>query len=183
MDPYRPRSDRTVLWTMTDSHGSNGFLVSSLKTALFHLFFFFFFPVRRHLEHTHWTKFNPETVKPSPHSWALCLYLTLSITSLVFASLPHHRRSSAQIVAHSLNHSLPLSLVAVAAHSLPRRRHSYSIASLPRLQSTLSVLILLSFMSIYIFCPIFEGNQVYFSNKNNNQEREKKNPIHVSCAL
>ena len=29
-------------------------------------------------------------------------------------------------------------------------------------------------MSIYIFFPFFEGNQVYFSNKNNNQEREKK---------
>ena len=181
MDLYGLRFDHTVLWTVIGSHGSNGCLVSSLKMASFHLFFFF--PVQRHLEHMHWTKFNPETMKPSPHSWALCLYLTLSITSLVFASLPHHRRSSAQIVAHSLNHSLPLSLVAVAAHSLPRRRHSYSIASLPRLQSTLSVLILLSFMSIYIFCPIFEGNQVYFSNKNNNQEREKKNPIHVSCAL
>ena len=167
MDLYRPRSNRIVLWTVTDSHGS-GFLVSSLKTTSFHLFFFF--PVRRHLEHMHWTKFNPETMKPSPHSWALCLYLTLSITSLVSASLSHHCHNSAQIVAHSL----PLSLVAVAAHSLPRCYHSYSIASLPRLQSTLSIVILLSFMSIYIFCPIFEGNQVYFSNKNNNQEREKK---------
>ena len=131
MDPYRPRSNRTILWTVTDSHDSNGFLVSSLKMALFHLFFFF--PIRRHLEHTHWTKFNPETVKPSPHSGALCLYLTLSITSLVFASLPHHRRNSAQIVAHSLNHSLPLSLVAVAAHSLPRRRRSSLSASSPSL--------------------------------------------------
>ena len=70
--------------------------------------------------------------------------------------------------------SLLLSLIIVAAHSLPCCYHSYSIASLPRLQSTLSIVILLSFMSIYIFCPIFEGNQVYFSNKNNNQEREKK---------
>ena len=37
-------------------------------------------------------------------------------------------------------------------------------------------------MSIYIFCPICKGNQVYFSNKNNNQEREreKKNPIGIA---
>ena len=162
MDLYRPRSNRIVLWTVTDSHGS-GFLVSSLKTTSFHLFFFF--PVRRHLEHMHWTKFNPETMKPSPHSWALCLYLTLSITSLVSASLPCRPCSLAQIATHSLNHSLPLShshlclspsspsqltlyLIVVAAHSLPHCRHSYSIASLPRLQGTLSILILLSFMSI-----------------------------------
>ena len=97
--------------------------------------------------------------------WALCLSLTLSITSLVSASLPRRPRSLAQIATHSLNHSLPLShshlclspsspsqltlyLIVIAAHSLPHCRHSYSIASLPRLQGTLSILILLSFMSI-----------------------------------
>ena len=84
--------------------------------------------------------------------------------SLISASLPHRRRNSAQIAAHSLNHFLPLS-------------HTYLClfpSSLSSSFGTLSVLILLSFMSIFIFCPIFKGNQVYFSNKNNNQERERK---------
>ena len=61
-----------------------------------------------------------ETLKSSPHSLKFqSLFelstspslLTLSITSLISASLPHHHRPPlfAQIAAHSLNHSLPLS--------------------------------------------------------------------------
>ena len=109
-------------------------------------------------------KFNPE-MKPSPHSLNHSLPLPHFLNhSLISASLPHRRRNSAQIAAHSLNHFLPLS-------------HTYLClfpSSLSSSFGTLSVLILLSFMSIFIFCPIFKGNQVYFSNKNNNQERERK---------
>ena len=61
-----------------------------------------------------------ETLKYSPHSLKFqSLFelstspslLTLSITSLISASLPRHHRPPlfAQIAAHSLNHSLPLS--------------------------------------------------------------------------
>ena len=119
MDLYGLRFDRTVLWTVIGSHGSNGCLVSSLKMASFHLFFFFFFPIWCRLEHTHWTKFNPETMKPSPHSLN---------HSLSFLPLPHSLNyisrlclsplsplqlspncSSIHIAGHSLNHSLPLS--------------------------------------------------------------------------
>ena len=48
----------------------------------------FFFPIRRHLEHTHRTKRNPETVKlkPSPHS--LNHSLPLSHSHYISASLP-----------------------------------------------------------------------------------------------
>ena len=118
MNLYGPWFDRTILWTMIGSHGSNGCLVSSLKMASFHLFFFFF-PIWRRLEHTHWTKFNPETMKTSPHSLN---------HSLSFLPLPHSlnyisrlclspsspsqlspNRSSVHIAGHSLNHSLPLS--------------------------------------------------------------------------
>ena len=191
MDLYGPQSDCTVLWTMIGSHGSNSYLVLSLKTASFHPFFFFFYlygvvwsiHIEQNLTLKRW---NP-CLTLSITLWAFCLSLTLLITSLVFASLPHHRHSSAQIAAQSISQvtlsiTLYLSLTLISASLLRRRRsslsasfcHSYSIASLPRLQGTLFILILLSFMSIYIFCPIFEGNQVYFSNKNNNQERERE---------
>ena len=118
MNLYGPWFDRIVLWTMISSHGSNGCLVSSLKMASFHLFFFFF-PIWRRLEHTHWTKFNPETMKPSPHSLNHSLsFLPLPhslnyISRLcLFPSLPSQlspNRSSVHIAGHSLNHSLPLS--------------------------------------------------------------------------
>ena len=54
-------------------------------------------------------KFNPET-KPSPHSPKHFLPLPHSLNhSLVSAFLPHRHRNSAQMAAHSLNYSLPLS--------------------------------------------------------------------------
>ena len=166
MDPYGLRFDYLVMWIVTGSHSSNGCFVLSLKTVSFHLFSVFFFPYTTLFGAYALNKI--ETLKQwNPHLtlWALCLSLTLSITSLVSASLPRRPRSLAQIATHSLNHSLPLShshlclspsspsqltlyLIVVAAHSLPHCRHSYSIASLPRLQGTLSILILLSFMSI-----------------------------------
>ena len=44
----RLQSNRPILWTMTDSHGSGSCLVSSLKRRRST---FFFSPIRRHLEH------------------------------------------------------------------------------------------------------------------------------------
>ena len=131
MDPYRPRSNRSVLWIVTSSHYSNGCFVSSLKRrrSISSLFFFPLYGIiwSMCIEQNR----NLETEKPSPHS------LNHSLSSL---PLPHSlnyishlclspssssqlspNRSSAQITAHSLNHSLPLS-------------HSYYIsASLPSL--------------------------------------------------
>ena len=49
-------------------------------------------------------------MKPSPHSLNHSLPLPHFLNHfIVSTSLPHHRRSSAQIAAHSLNHFLPLS--------------------------------------------------------------------------
>ena len=150
---------------MISSHGSNSCLVSSLKTVSFHLFSMFFFPIWSHLEHTHRTKRNPETVKlkpsphtlnhslsslPLPHSFNYISHLCLSPSSLSQLSPDHN--SLSQSLSASLTLSLHLCLIAVTLiTSLPYRHHSYSIASLPRLQGTISFLILLSFMSIYIF--------------------------------
>ena len=127
-----PQSDRPVLWTMIGSHGSNGCLVSSLKTVSFHLFFP---PLYSVVGAYSLNKFNPENKNHSQSLWnphftlliTLCPFLTLLITlsslplsfvavtallrslphpfnhSLVFAFLPRRRRSSAQIATHSLN--------------------------------------------------------------------------------
>ena len=171
MDPSKPQSDRTVLWTVTDSHSLNSCLVSSLKTAPFHLFFFP--PIQRRLKHTHWTnltlKWNPRLTL----SITLYLFLTFSIT-LSFLPLYLIIAAAQPRLQLILSITFCLSLTLISA-SLPRHRcSSLSASSLSSSFGTLSVLILLSFMSIFIFCPIFKGNQVYFSNKNNNQERERK---------
>ena len=137
MNLYGPWFDRTILWTMIGSHGSNGCLVSSLKMASFHLFFFFFLygivwsiRIEQNLTLKRW---KPRLTL-SITLWAFCLSLTLSITSLVFASLPHRRRSSAQIAAQSISQvtlsiTLYLSLTLISA-SLSRRRRSSLSASL-----------------------------------------------------
>ena len=138
MDLYGLRFDRTVLWTVIGSHGSNGCLVSSLKMESFHLFFFFFFlygvvwsiRIEQNLTLKRW---NPRLTL-SITLWAFCLSLTLSITSLVFASLPYRRCSSAQIAAQSISQvtlsiTLCLSLTLISA-SLPHCRHSSLSASL-----------------------------------------------------
>ena len=120
MDPYGPWFDYSVMWIMTGSHSSNGCFVLSLKTVSFHLFSVFFFPYTTLFGAYALNKI--ETLKQwNPHLtlWALCLSLTLSITSLISASPPCHRHSSAQIVAHSLNHSLPLSHSHYISASLP----------------------------------------------------------------
>ena len=67
--------------------------------------------------------------------WAFCLSLTLSITSLVFASLPHRRRSSAQITAQSISQvtlsiTLYLSLTLISASLSRRCRNSLSASLL-----------------------------------------------------
>ena len=49
-EPYRPRLDRLVLWTVTGSNDSHGPFVSSLKLHRFGLSSLFFFPIRRHLD-------------------------------------------------------------------------------------------------------------------------------------
>ena len=91
---------------------------------------------------------------PLPHSFNYISHLCLSPSSLSQLSPDHN--SLSQSLSASLTLSLHLCLIAVTLiTSLPHRRHSYSIASLPSLQGTLFFLILLSFMSIYIFWPIF----------------------------
>ena len=139
MNLYGPWFDCTILWTMIGSHGSNGCLVSSLKMASFHLFFFFFslygvvwsIRIEQNLTLKRW---NPRLTL-SITLWAFCLSLTLSLTSLVFASLPHCRRSSAQIAAQSISQvtlsiTLYLSLTLISASLLRRRRSSLSASLL-----------------------------------------------------
>ena len=89
-------------------------LTPLLKTASFHLFSIFFFSYT--VSFGAYALNKIETLKQwnprltlSITLWALYLSLTLSITSLIFASLPRRCCNSAQIVAHSLNHSLSLS--------------------------------------------------------------------------
>ena len=126
MDLSGPRSDHLILWTVTDSHGSNGCLVSTLKrrrstlfplpyTASFHLFFFLTLSQKSLLA----SLWNPLSILTR-----LCLsqkslsILTLSSLnhSLVSASpsSPSHCRSSAQISSSILTLSITLSFVAVA---------------------------------------------------------------------
>ena len=145
-------------------------------------------------------------MKPSPHSLNHSLsslplphslnYISrLCLSPLSPLQLSPNCNSLSQSLSTSLSlSSLPLSLVAVTAHSLPHRRRSSLSTSLPslllhRILAQIARYFIHFNSSFFyvnlIFFPIFEGNQVYFSNKNNNQEREreKKNPIHVSCAL
>ena len=83
------------------------------------------------------------------HLITLCLSLTLPSR--------HRLPRATQITAHSLNHSLPLS------HSASSSSLQVSLSAILQLQlisalllqGTLSFLILLSFMSIYIFWPIY----------------------------
>ena len=115
-----PWSDRPVLWTMTGSHGS---YVSSLKRHRWTFFsiFFFLHGVVWAYGHARSTHRNPETLKSQSlsHLSSLPLHrpplyahsVTLSITLYLSLTLPRRHRPpwAAQIVARSLNHSLPLS--------------------------------------------------------------------------
>ena len=108
---------------------------------------------------------------PLPHSLNYISRLCLSPSSPSQLS-PNH--SLAQVAAHSLNHSLPLSHSHLClSPSSPSQHTLYLVAitltpsSLPRLQGTLSILILLSFISIYIFFDQFlKEIKFFFSNKN-----------------
>ena len=156
MEPSGPRSDHPVLWIVTGSHGSGGCLVSSLKRR----HSTFFFP----LYSVVWSMLNKFNPNPSNETLASLseIWITLNHSlplphslnhslnhSLVFASLPRRHCSSAQIATHSHAY-LCLSLTLISA-SLPRRRcSSLSASSLSPSFGTLSFLILLSFMSIYI---------------------------------
>ena len=111
MEPFGPRSDRPVLWTMIGSHDSDGSFVSAFffsYTASFHLFFF-----------NPFSKITLSlTLKPS---------LNHSQSSLVSASLKNHSQSS-------------LSQVSITLSSLPLPRHRRTVAAQPRFlpQSSLS---------------------------------------------
>ena len=94
------------------------FQALNATVGLSSLFFFFSHTMLFGLMSVHVKQI--ETLKSSPHSLKFqSLFelstspslLTLSITSLISASLPRHHRPLlfAQITAHSLNHSLPLS--------------------------------------------------------------------------
>ena len=145
MDPSGPWSDRLVLWTVT---GSNGCLVSALKQRRSTLFFPLYGIVPPF--------FNPLskitlslflTLKPSlnhsrllPQSSLSSLPLSLITITLLqlspdfFLTLSKSQSpsrlclsplSSSQLTLS--RSSLPLSLVLVAAHSVPRRCHSHLV--------------------------------------------------------
>ena len=133
MDLSGPRSDHLILWTVTDSHGSNGCLVLALKrrrstlfplpyTASFHLFFLTLSQKSLSASSSLW---NPLSITLSslplskitlnPHSLK-----SQSLSRLCLSPSPlSHCRSSTQISSSILTlSSLPLSLVAIALSQL-----------------------------------------------------------------
>ena len=145
MDPSGPRFDRPVLWTVINSHGLNGCLVSALKqhrstvfsppyTASFHLFFLTL--SQKSLLASSSILILSITLSSLPLSLVFIALLQLNLDfflnplslnhSLISPSSLSHYRSSAQIsssLSHSLNHSL------VSASLPPRRRSSAQIAA------------------------------------------------------
>ena len=142
MESSKPRSDRSVLWTMI---GSDGFLVSTLKRCRLAFFFppytaSFWNPLSKSLLASLW---NPFSITLNPHSSLPLLSLplskiafnpyTLKSQSLFRCCLSPSRCRTVAAQPFSLSclfvtlSSLPLSLVAIATQprsQLPRRRRS-----------------------------------------------------------
>ena len=144
MEPSELRSDRSILWTVTSLHGSDGCLVSAFKrrrsslffppyTASFHLFFFnplskitLSLTLKPSLNHSQSSSSLPlSKITLNPH--------TLKSQSLSRCCLSPSRRRTVAARPLSLSRLfvtlslLPLSRVAVAAQprlQLPRRRRS-----------------------------------------------------------
>ena len=133
MDPSGPQSDCPVLWTVTGSHGLNGCLVSSLKKrrrSIFPPLYGVIWSIHLTLK-TKITINHFETLASLSQSLSTSSSLSQSLSRLYLSpSLPSQLNPNRSSLSQSLSaspsrSSLPLSLVLITAHSLPRRCHHH----------------------------------------------------------